>query len=125
MFTGFIDQEKLSSLYEIADIGVIPSIYEEFGYVLVEMMMHSLPVIANNTTGLAEIIENGISGILLDLYSEHDSQKSIDLLADTIIDLLENEDKRRFYSKNAYERYINNFQIGLFKQKMLEVYRNI
>lgn len=125
MFTGFVDQEKLSSLYEIADIGVIPSIYEEFGYVLVEMMMHSLPVIANNTTGLAEIIENGISGILLDLYSEHDSQKSIDLLADTIIDLLENEDKRRFYSKNAYERYINNFQIGLFKQKMLEVYRNI
>lgn len=125
MFTGFIDQEKLSSLYEVADIGVIPSIYEEFGYVLVEMMMHSLPVIANNTTGLAEIIENGISGILLDLYSEHDSQKSIDLLADTIIDLLENEDKRRFYSKNAYERYINNFQIGLFKQKMLEVYRNI
>lgn len=125
MFTGFIDQEELFSLYEIADIGVIPSIYEEFGYVLVEMMMHSLPVIANNTTGMAEIIENGISGILLDLYSEHDSQKSIDLLADTIIDLLENEDKQRFYSKNAYERYINNFQIGLFKQKMLEVYRNI
>ena len=26
---------------------------------------------------------------------------------------------------NAYERYINNFQIGLFKQKMLEVYRKL
>lgn len=125
MFTGFIDQEELCTLYEIADVGVIPSIYEEFGYVLVEMMMHSLPVIANNSTGMAEIIENGISGILLDLYSENDSQKSIDLLTDTIIDLLENEDKRHFYSKNAYERYINYFQIGLFKQKMLEIYRNM
>ena len=125
IFTGFIDQEELNSLYEIADIGVIPSIYEEFGYVLVEMMMHGLPVIANNTTGMAEIIENGISGILLDLYFENDSEKSIDLLRAAITELLTDDEKRRFYSINAYERYINNFQIGLFKQKMLEVYRKL
>lgn len=54
MFTGYVNQRTLSDLYSVADIGVVPSLHEEFGYVAIEMMMHRLPVIVNATTGLAE-----------------------------------------------------------------------
>jgi len=44
-FTGQLDTDKLNSLYRVADIGVVPSIYEPFGYVILEMMMYDIPVI--------------------------------------------------------------------------------
>lgn len=46
-------------LYAIAEVGVVPSFHEEFGYVAAEMMLHKLPIIVNNTMGLKEITENG------------------------------------------------------------------
>ena len=42
-FVGFLDRKKLMEIYGVADIGVMCSIHEEFGYVGVEMMMNSIP----------------------------------------------------------------------------------
>jgi glycosyltransferase involved in cell wall biosynthesis len=67
-FTGFLGKDRLYQLYSIADIGVFPSLYEEFGYVVLEMMMHRLPVVAYRTSGPAEIIEDGHTGLLAELY---------------------------------------------------------
>lgn len=39
-FTGFLDKKDLHGIYQIAEIGVVPSLFEPFGYVAVEMMMH-------------------------------------------------------------------------------------
>ena len=39
-FTGLLEKKDLYELYQIADIGVVPSLYEPFGYVAVEMIMH-------------------------------------------------------------------------------------
>lgn len=63
-FTGFLEKDKIMEFYEMADFGVVPSIHEEFGYVALEMMMAGLPIIVNNTTGLAELTENGKYGLL-------------------------------------------------------------
>lgn len=76
VFTGFLPKEQLYDLYAVADVGVIPSKHEEFGYVAVEMMMHRLPVIVNNTTGLKEIVENGKLGTLFN-YGENWDVKSL------------------------------------------------
>lgn len=121
-FAGFLNQDTLHALYEIADIGVIPSHYEEFGYVAVEMMMHGLPILANRTSGLAEIIENGESGEVVDLYAEENEEKRVDLLAEKLILLLENENKRKKYSANSRQRYLEYFGKDTFKLKMVEIY---
>lgn len=125
IFMGFMEQEKLHSLYEIADIGIIPSHYEEFGYVAVEMMMHGVPIVANKTSGLSEIIENGVSGTLVDLYKDDDPENQVNLLANEILYLLADKEKRKYYSENAHKRYMEYFGIDLFKQRMLEVYNRI
>ena len=59
VYTGFIPKNQLYELYAIAEVGVVPSFHEEFGYVAAEMMLHKLPIIVNNTMGLKEITENG------------------------------------------------------------------
>jgi glycosyltransferase len=57
-FTGLLDKKDLYEFYQIADIGVIPSLFEPFGYVAVEMMMHELPIIATATSGLNEVVDD-------------------------------------------------------------------
>jgi glycosyltransferase involved in cell wall biosynthesis len=61
-FTGRLDKETLYDFYQMADMGVVCSLHEEFGLVAIEMMMHALPVIVTKTSGLDEIVEDTLSG---------------------------------------------------------------
>lgn len=124
-FTGFLNKEKLYQLYTLADIGVIPSHYEEFGYVAVEMMMHGLPVIANRTSGLAEIVEDGVTGELVDLYTGNKEEEAVERLAAALVALLDYPEKIKRLAKNGRVSYLKNFGIDLFKEKMLGVYEKI
>lgn len=125
LFTGFLSPEILHQLYEVVDIGVIPSHYEEFGYVAIEMMMHGIPIIANDTSGLKEIIENGVDGDLINLYAEKNEERSVCLLAESIISLLLEQERMDEYSVNARKKYVRNFTMDVFKNKMLNVYDNL
>lgn len=118
--TGFLEPEQLYSFYSIANIGIIPSYYEEFGYVALEMLMFGIPIIANRTGGLEEIIEDGISGRLLDLYI--DEKYSEEILKNAIIEILLDDAKQLYYSTNARKRYLENYKIEKFKSKMLDIY---
>lgn len=52
--TGFLEKEDLYNLYCLSDLGVVPSYYEEFGYVAIEMMYSGLTVLVNDVGGLHE-----------------------------------------------------------------------
>lgn len=123
--TGFLSKDKLHLLYKIADIGVITSKYEEFGFVAVEMMMHKLPVIANKTSGLTEIVQEGITGKLVDLYSNKEEADSILLLKDAICELIDNEYLRLTYGKNGRDRFLKYYNEELFKERMLNLYNEL
>ncbi len=53
MFLGWIGDDVLHSLYRIADLCVVPSIYEPFGLVALEAMASGCPCIVADTGGLA------------------------------------------------------------------------
>jgi glycogen(starch) synthase len=55
-FTGEVTSEDLEELYRDADIFVLPSRFESFGLVLLEAMRYGVPVIASDTSGMAEIV---------------------------------------------------------------------
>ena len=55
-FLGWIGDDVLHSLYRIADLTVVPSIYEPFGLVALEAMASGCPCIVADTGGLREII---------------------------------------------------------------------
>ncbi|MCW3008383.1 MAG: glycosyl transferase group 1 [Solirubrobacterales bacterium] len=54
-FAGWIGDDMLHSLYRIADLCVVPSLYEPFGLVALEAMASGCPCIVANTGGLAEV----------------------------------------------------------------------
>jgi glycogen synthase len=62
-FLGWIGDDVLHSLYRIADLCVVPSIYEPFGLVALEAMVSGCPCIVADTGGLREVVPNGDVGL--------------------------------------------------------------
>jgi glycogen(starch) synthase len=62
-FMGWIGDDMLHSLYRIADLCVVPSIYEPFGLVALEAMASGCPCIVADTGGLREVVPNADVGL--------------------------------------------------------------
>jgi glycogen(starch) synthase len=62
-FLGWIGDDALHSLYRIADLCVVPSIYEPFGLVALEAMASGCPCLVADTGGLREVVPNGDVGL--------------------------------------------------------------
>ncbi len=58
-FLGWIGDDLLHSLYRIADLCVVPSLYEPFGLVALEAMASGCPCIVADTGGLREVVPAG------------------------------------------------------------------
>lgn len=57
VFTGYIDQQKLPYLYNLADVAVLPSIWDEpAGLTNIEAMACGVPVITTDSGGVPEYV---------------------------------------------------------------------
>jgi len=61
-FTGWLPEHELHALIAAADALVIPSIYEPFGLVALEGAALGAPLVVARTGGLAEFVEDGVTG---------------------------------------------------------------
>jgi alpha-1,3-rhamnosyl/mannosyltransferase len=55
IFTGFVNDSDLRALYSGARVYVCPSIYEGFGFTVLEAMACGTPVVCSSTTSLPEV----------------------------------------------------------------------
>ena len=66
-FCGFVSENELRKLYEIANIVVVPSIwYEVFGMIIIECFKSGTPVIGSRIGGIPELVKNGYNGLLFE-----------------------------------------------------------
>ena len=97
VFTGFIPYSEVPHYLHIADIAVLPSMWEEpFGLTIVEAMAAGLPLITTRSGGIPEICE-GVATIV-------ERQDITSNLANTILDLYSHPKKRQQMSKASLQR---------------------
>ena len=82
LFTGHVSQEDLDALYERAEFTILPSIREGFGLVAVESWLHRRPAIVTRRAGVAELIRDGVSGLLFDPDRPEELEKRMRQLLD-------------------------------------------
>jgi glycosyltransferase involved in cell wall biosynthesis len=82
---GLLPPTELRRMYQASDLGVAPSVGEENSPLAVlEMMAQGLPVIASRVGGVSELVEDGITGRLVDVPNSVDEW--VDAIADAIAD---------------------------------------
>ena len=96
------------------------------GFVAIEMMMNQLPVIVSDTGGLSEIVENGISGLKVPVMNDSKQQViDVDALSAKMIQLIEQPDYAKVLAVNARKRFLEKYDLTIFRQKILNLYREI
>ena len=124
-FTGFLDRASLLELYRVADVGVVPSLFEPFGYVPVEMMMHGLPVVATATSGLDEVVDDSC-GLKVPLAVSADRVEiDADQLAEKILFLLRNPEEARRLGRNGCGRFVERYSSEVFGRNMSAFYESL
>ena len=97
VFTGFIPYQDVPCYLQMADIAVLPSVWDEpFGLTIVEAMAAGVPLITTRSGGIPEICE-GVATIV-------NRENLVSNLAAAILDLYHHADKRRTMSQAGLER---------------------
>lgn len=104
-------RENLSDCYQAADALILASREEPFGRVVVEAMANGVPVVAANAGGPAEIIESGVSGVLVDVDTPEGWAEGLrSVLADGGFREGIIEHGRRRAAKFSLDRHVNRMQ---------------
>lgn len=111
-FTGFIPYKNVPDYLKLADIAVLPSMWEEpFGLTIVEAMAAGLPLITTRSGGIPEICE-GVATIV-------DRKDIVNNLTNAIIDLYKHPDKRKQMSEDSIKR-AKLFDKDIYAKKFFE-----
>jgi len=113
IFTGFISDEELDSLFALASLLIYPSLYEGFGIPILEAMQVGTPVITSNITGTREVAQD--AAILIDPYN-------VDEMTGQMSRLLGDNQLRAELSKKGKAR-ASSYSWDRTAEKYLELYR--
>lgn len=118
VFTGFIHNSKMPQIHAMADIAVIPSIYDDPApLVVMECMASGLAVITTDSGGIPEYVgENNCISIIRD-------ENIIINLEEALEKLIVDEDYRKTLGKNAHN-YAQQFNLKRFYYDFIDVIKN-
>lgn len=105
-------------IYPAIDLLVLPSLSEGLPNVVLEAMAHGRPVVGTSVGGVAEVVEDGVSGLLV-------PPADAGALARAIVALLVDSVRLETMGKAARERVERHFSIWARAERILSVYGEV
>lgn len=118
-FTGGISRVQVDKWYQIADIGILPTLSEECSFVGIEMMMHGLPIISINGRGVRNMFHHMKNCLSVDCQSGREVFENE--LSEAILKLLDSETLCNELRKKSRQWYLDNYQLKFMQQKYLSL----
>ncbi len=115
IFTGY--RKDIGNFLKIFDIFVLASSFEGLGTSLLDAQTCGLPLIGSDVGGIPEVIEHTVNGYLV-------PPENSDALADAIIELLQNNEKRASFG-DAGKSSVARFDIEKTIDNNIELYHQI
>lgn len=97
IFYGSKPYTEVAEMMKTADMFIMPSFYDSFGCVYVEAMSTGTVTCGCNVYGPKEIIEDGVSGLLV-------KPKSVESIVEAVKTVMDNPDLRKKLEQNAIKR---------------------
>jgi glycosyltransferase involved in cell wall biosynthesis len=117
-FKGMVSDEALQSLYQSCDLFVAPSLYESFGLIYLEAMNYAKPVIGCHAGGIPEVVEHGVTGLLVDPGAPK-------ALAEAILTLLRAPARLREMGLAGRQRLLEKFTYLQMAHQFEQAYRAV
>ncbi len=115
-FPGYVE-DRVSFLNSL-DMAIFPSLYEGLGMSILEAMSCGIPVVASQTGGIREIIEDGKNGILV-------PPGEVRKLTQVILWLLRNPYKAKKLGEEGRRRIKEKFRIEKTVERLQELYLSL
>jgi glycosyltransferase involved in cell wall biosynthesis len=117
-FLGWVANSELPPYYRSAAVSVIPSLEEGFGIPAAEAMGCETPVVASDAGGLPEVVEHGVTGLIV---PRGDSTA----LAEAIGSLLADPARRERMGRAGRERALRLFDWDRSAEQFEQIYASI
>lgn len=114
--TGRLNDEALQTYFSACDLFVLPSTGEGFGIVYLEAMQHRKACIGARAAAVPEVIEDGVTGLLVD-------PDKPEQLSAAIIRLLEDDVLRTQMGERGRRRLEEKFSMPAFSRRLEELLR--
>jgi len=114
-FAGEVAHEQVPDALGRMDVFAMPSTWEGFGVAALEAEAMKLPVVASNIHGIPDVVENGVSGILV-------PPKDVDALSRAILRLLRDGDERRRMGRAGRELVASRYSWTESTRRMEALY---
>ena len=118
VITGQVPHKNLPAYYSLMDVFAHPSLRDGMPNALLEAMACGLPVISTPVGGALDVIQDGKNGVLVNVNDGN-------ALAEKILELLDDPEKRAALGKNARESIMDRFSPEKELQANLDLYRTL
>jgi len=116
VLAGF--RRDVDALLPIFDVFCLSSHMEGLGTSLLDAMMYGVPVVATIAGGIPEAVEDGVSGRLV-------PPRQPRCLADALVELLPDEQRRRAWGRAGRRRYEERFTAARMVEETLRIYEEL
>lgn len=110
-----ISRYEMHEWYGVADCVIVGSRVESFGLVAAEASMCERPVICWDTSGLRDVVENGVNGVRVPMDNMNE-------LIEAVTQVLCDSDKRRRFGKAGREKALALWSGDVVARRYMEVY---
>lgn len=117
-FFGHAEPEVFRDFYRRTAVFVMPSLFENSPYTLLEAMACGNPVVVSRAGGMPEMVEDGVSGILFEAGNAHE-------LAEATIRLLKTPSIRIAMGKAAREAVLQRYSLGVGAEATEQFYKQV
>jgi glycosyltransferase involved in cell wall biosynthesis len=116
-FPGWVDRNATAGLLESADMVVLPSYEEGMAMSVLEGISYGLCVVSTPVGGLAEVVEDGISGLVV-------RPGDVGGLANALATCVAKPALRARLGAGAAERFAQKFDISRYPDRMTRIYED-
>ncbi|MFN2538540.1 MAG: glycogen synthase, partial [Mycobacteriales bacterium] len=115
-----LPRAELIEVLALATVFVCPSIYEPLGIVNLEAMACGTAVVASRVGGIPEVVDDGVSGVLVDLGEGYESR-----LAAAVVPLLSDPARAAALGEAGRRRAVADFGWHTIAARTIDIYRSV
>jgi len=116
-FSGWLSTVETEAMLAACDVVALPSQWEGLPYVLLEAMACARPVIAGRVFGIPEVVDDGVTGVLVDPLRIDEIAHALDRLGDAAL-----REKMGAAARTRFERL---FTLEIQAARMQALYRSL